>query len=99
MLGFRPTWSSPFIEIDRFEASAEENVPYSKMKVWPRSSSDVKSNPKQTQRSNMGSIPGKHSPQRGGVNCKAQRLKSREDGEYSAWIWKRMPLGIIRGTQ
>jgi len=50
--------------INRFEASAEENVPYSKINVGPRSSSDVKSNPKQRQRSNMGSIPGKHSPQR-----------------------------------
>ena len=25
--------------------------------------------------------------------------KSREDGEYSTWIWKRMPLGILQGTQ
>jgi len=44
-------------------------VPYGKINVRPRSSSDVNSNPKQTQRSNMGSIPGKHSPKRGGVNC------------------------------
>ena len=73
MLDFRPTWRSPFIGINRFGAFAEENVPYSKINVRPRSSSDVKSNPKQTQRSNMGSIPGKHSPQRGGVNCKGQR--------------------------
>ena len=55
MLGFRPTWRSLFIGINRFEASAEENVPYSKINVRPRSSSDVKNNPKQTQRSNMGS--------------------------------------------
>ena len=34
-------------------------VPYGKIEVRPRSSSDVNSNPKQTQRSNMGSIPGK----------------------------------------
>ena len=59
MFGFRPTWRSPFIVINRFEASVEENVPYGKMIVQPRSSSDVNSNPKQTQRSNMGSIPGK----------------------------------------
>jgi len=75
MLGFRPTWRSPFIGINRFEASAEENVPYGKINVRPRSSSDVKSNPKQTQRSNMGSIPGKHKPKRGGVNCKGKRLR------------------------
>ena len=75
MLGFRPTWRSPFIGINRFEASVEENVPYGKINVRPRSSSDMKSNPEQTQRSNMGSIPGKHSLQRGGVNCKAQRLR------------------------
>ena len=67
MLGFRSTWRSPFIGINfnknstlnRFEASAEENVPYGKINVRPRSSSDVKSNPKQTHQSNMGSIPGK----------------------------------------
>jgi len=75
MLGFRPTWRSPFIGINRVEASAEENVPYGKINVRPRSSSDVKSNPKQTQRSNMGSIPGKPRPQRGGVNCNGQRLR------------------------
>jgi len=84
MLVFRPTWSlrSPFMGINRFEASAEENVPYGKINVRPRSSSDVKSNPKQTQRSNMGSIPGKHSPQRGGVNCK------RRDKESSLRRWR-----------
>jgi len=60
MLGFRPTWISPFIGINRYEASAEENVPYGKINVRPRSSSDVNSNPKQTQRSEMGSILGKH---------------------------------------
>ena len=84
MLGFRPTWRSPFIGINRFEASAEENVPYGKINVRPKSSSDVKSNPKQTQRSNMGSIPGKHRPKRGGVNC-----KSRDDDDdcfyYHSW--------------
>jgi len=42
------------MRIIRFEASAEENVPYGKLKVRPRSSSDVKSNPKQAQRSNTG---------------------------------------------
>jgi len=44
MLGFkfRPTWRSPFIGINRFEASAEENVPYDKINVRPRSSSDIK---------------------------------------------------------
>ena len=62
----------PFIGINRFEASAKENVPYCKIGVRPRSSSDVNSNPKQTHRSNMGSIPGKHRPQRGGVNCKSR---------------------------
>jgi len=40
MLGFRPTWRSPFIGINRFEASAEENVPYGKINVstciWKR---------------------------------------------------------------
>jgi len=35
-------------------------VQYGTIKVRPRSSYDVNSNPKQTQRSNMGSIPGKH---------------------------------------
>ena len=75
MLGFRPTWRSPFIGINRFEASAEENFPYGKMIVRPRSSSDVNSNPKQTQQSNMGSIPGKHRPKRGGVNLQEQRLR------------------------
>ena len=75
MLGFRRTWRCPFIGINRLEASAEENVPYSKINVQPRSSSDVKSNPKQTQQSNTGSIPGKHNPQRGGVNCNGQRLR------------------------
>jgi len=77
MLGFRPTWRSPFIGINRFEASAEENVPYGKINVRPRPSSGVKSNPKQTQRSNMGSIPGKHIPQRGGINCKRRDQESR----------------------
>jgi len=48
MLGFRPTWRSPFIGINRYEASAEENVPYGKINVRPKSSSDVNSNPKQT---------------------------------------------------
>jgi len=37
---------SPFIGINRYEASAEENVPYGKISVRPRSSSDVNSNPK-----------------------------------------------------
>jgi len=72
MLGFRPTKRSPFIGINRFEASAEENVPYGKIKVRPRSSSDVKSNLKQTQRSHIGSIPGKHRPKRGGVTARAE---------------------------
>jgi len=72
MLGFRPTWRSPFIGINKFEVSAEENVLYGKIIVRPRSSSDVKSNPKQSQRANMGSIPGKHGPKRGGVNCKSR---------------------------
>ena len=40
---------------------------------------------------------GKHRSKRGGVNCK-RATKSREDG-YSTWIWKRMPLRILRGTQ
>ena len=35
-------------------------VQYGTINVRPRSSYDVNSNPKQTQRSNMGSIPGKH---------------------------------------
>ena len=72
MLGFRPTWRIPFIGINGFEASAEENVPYGKINVGPRSSSDVNSNPKQTQRSNMGSKPGKHRPKGGGVKCKSR---------------------------
>ena len=74
MLGFRPTWRSLFIGVKRFEASEEENVPYGKINVRPRLLSDVKSNLKQTQRSNMGSIPGKHRPERSGVNFKEQRL-------------------------
>jgi len=72
MLDFRPTWRSPFIGINRFEASGEENVPYGKINVRPRSLSDVKSNPKQSQLSNMGSIPGKHRPKRGGANYKSR---------------------------
>jgi len=75
MLDFRSTWRSPFIGINRFEASVEENVPYGKINVRPRSLSDVKSNPKQTQRSNMGSIPGKHYSQRGDVNYNGQRQR------------------------
>ena len=75
MLGFRPRWRSLFIGINRLEASAEKNVPYGKINVRPTSSSDVNSNPGQTQRSNKGSIPGKHRPQRGGVNCNGQRLR------------------------
>ena len=88
MLGFRPTWRSPFIGINRFEVSTEENVPYGKINVRPRLLSDVKSYPEQTQRSNIGSIPGKHRFKRGGVNYKAQRLKSRGDGEYLTWTLK-----------
>jgi len=72
MLGFRPTWRSPFIGINRHGASADENVPYGKINVRPKSSSDVNSNPKQTQRSNMGSITGKHGHKGGGINCKSR---------------------------
>ena len=50
----------------------EENVPYGKINVRLRSSSDVNSNPKQTQESNMGSIPGKYRRKGGGVNCKSK---------------------------
>ena len=53
---------------NRFEASAEENVPYGKINA----SSNVNSNPKQTQQSNMGSIPGKHKHKCSGVNCKSR---------------------------
>jgi len=52
MLGFRPTWRSPFIGISRFAACAKENVPYGKINVRLRSSSDVNRNPQQIQRSN-----------------------------------------------
>ena len=41
-------WRSPFIGINRFEASAQENVLYVKMMVGPRSSSDVNSNQQQS---------------------------------------------------
>ena len=41
---------------------AEENILYGTINVRPRSLSDVKSNPKQTQRSNMGSIPDTNFP-------------------------------------
>jgi len=75
MLDFKPTWRSLFIGINRFEASTEENVTYGKINVRPRSLSNVKSNPEQTQWLNMGSIPGKHSPQHGGVNYQGQRLR------------------------
>jgi len=58
MLGFMSTWRSQFIGINRHKASAEENAPYGKINVWSRSSSNVNSNPRQTQWSSMGSIPG-----------------------------------------
>jgi len=41
MLGFRPTCRSPFIGINRFEASAQENGPNGKINPRPRLSSDV----------------------------------------------------------
>jgi len=72
------------VGINRCEASAEENVLYDKINVRSRLSSNVESNPKQTQRSNMGSSPGKWRLKRGGVNCKRRETKSREDGENSA---------------
>jgi len=53
MLGFRPKWTSPVTEINRYEASAEENAPYGKINIRPRLLSDVKSNPKQTWHSGL----------------------------------------------
>ena len=52
MIGLIPTWRGPFVGINRFEAFVKENVPYGNINIRPRSSSDVNSNPKQTQQSN-----------------------------------------------
>ena len=94
MLGFRPTWRSPFIGINRFEVSTGENFPYCKINVWPRSSSDVKSNPKQTQWSNVGSIPGKHMPKRGGVNCNIRDLRVEKMANIRHGFGKECLLGF-----
>ena len=98
MLGSRPTWKSLFIGINRFEASAEEVVPYSKINVRPGSLADV----------NM-AIQSKHSGRTGahhqgniGLNAVAEtakaETKSREDGENSALNWKRVSLDQSCGT-
>jgi len=44
--------------VSRLRGVAGKMFPHGKINVQPRSSSNVNSNPKQTQRSNMGSIPG-----------------------------------------
>jgi len=51
--------------------------------------------PNRTQRSNLGSTPGKHRPKRETARAETNL---REDGEYSAWIWKRMIVIFMWNT-